>query len=284
MTTEARRDSLRANDVTAGGDRRRPAGGPDRSPDLLDYEAPGVAENYHRARELSAETMRVWRDTVRVSVPAAAIRRVVDLGAGTGRFTGMLADLFGARVIALDASLAMLGRRDVAGGRGTRVAATGEALPLRAAAVDLVFMSMVYHAFRSAETAVAELRRAVRPHGYVVLRNGTRDTLDDLLFLRFFPESRALDARRMPARATLVATFRRHGFASRGHRTVWQKFAATPADYLDRISRRGLSSLQLIPDDAFAAGLRGLEAHCRAARPDEPVYEPVDLFVFERGA
>jgi len=44
--------------------------------------------------------------------PAPAIRRVLDLGCGTGRFTGLLADLYGTAVIGVEPSHGMLAGRE----------------------------------------------------------------------------------------------------------------------------------------------------------------------------
>ncbi len=54
-------------------------------------------------------------------------------------------------------------------------------------------------------------------------------------------------------------------------------------DWLRKISLRGLSSLQLLPDDVFARRLAELERYCRAA-PAAPVWAPVDLFAFQAPA
>jgi SAM-dependent methyltransferase len=65
--------------------------------------------------------------------PAPAIRRVLDLGCGTGRFTGLLADLYGTAVIGVEPSRAMLaGREPLDPTRAAFLAAAAEALPLAA--------------------------------------------------------------------------------------------------------------------------------------------------------
>src|SRR5438046_9467298 len=71
--------------------------------------------------------------------PGPEIRRVVDLGCGTGRFTGLLADVYGTSVVGVEPSSRMLtGREPLAAARGTFLAATAEALPLATGALDLV--------------------------------------------------------------------------------------------------------------------------------------------------
>ena len=169
-------------------------------------------------------------------------------------------------------------RAPSADGAARFVAAHAEALPLGAAKVDLVFLSMVYHHLRP-EAAVAEIARVLAPGAHVVVRNPTRETVVGFEYMRFFPEARQVDEARMPARDALVATFAAHGLEASAHRVVMHPFAASYAEYLAKISARAISSLQAISDEAFARGRAAFERHCRAAE-DHPIYEPVEIFLF----
>ncbi len=247
----------------------------------MDYERPGVAETYRRARVLPDDALDLWRDVLRALVPPAGIARVADLGCGTGRLSGWLADVFDAAVVGLDPSRRMLA--EAAAAPGVRyVNAAGEALPLRAGALDVAFLSLVYHHFADPAAVVGELRRTVRAGGRVIVRTTTREVLDGFAYLRFFPEARALDERRMPTRAAVRMTFAAGGFTEAAHRTVQQRVVRGPADYVARIGQRGISTLQQISDDAFARGLRALEAHGRELASDHAFLDPLDVFVFAR--
>jgi ubiquinone/menaquinone biosynthesis C-methylase UbiE len=207
------------------------------------------------------------------------VRVILDLGAGTGRFSTLLADCFTAEIVAVEPAWSMLARREAEIRRDVRfVAGVAEALPLRTARVDLAFLSMVYHHFVNVPAALAELRRVVRGGGWVVTRTSTREIVDALDLYEFFPEARELDRRRMPWRGEVAEAFRQAGFVPQAHTTVRQRFADDPDDWLRKIALRGLSSLQLLPEDVFQRRLAEFAAHCRAA-PTAPVWEPVDLFV-----
>ena len=86
----------------------------------------------------------------------------------------------------------------------------------------------------------------------------------------------------MPSRRALIGACESAGFVLRGHELVRQRFAEDHADYYRKISLRGLSSLLLISDDAFARGLRDFAAYCQSAEHHEPIYELVELFLFAR--
>jgi SAM-dependent methyltransferase len=92
---------------------------------------------------------------------------VLDLGAGTGKLTRVLADRY-ARVIALeplDELRAILGERvpeaDVHAGRA-------EEIPLEDASVDGVFAGQSFHWFANG-TAIGEIARVLRPGGVLAL-------------------------------------------------------------------------------------------------------------------
>jgi SAM-dependent methyltransferase len=250
---------------------------------VVEYDRTPLPDVYVEARTLPVESLAVWRDAIREAVPpGAGIARIVDLGCGTGRFTALLAELFGVAVVGLDPSLRMLAHRQTPAEAPTHfVAGTAEAMPVATAAIDLVLLSMVYHHLRVAD-AIAELRRVLRPGGRVVVRNPTRETVDSYEFLRFFPEAKAMDVARIPSREAVARDFLAGGFTLACHRTVVHTVATDHRDYLRKISLRGLSSLQAISDQEFERGLDAFARHCRAVEGDRPITEPTDLFVFAR--
>ena len=250
----------------------------------MEYDRTPLPDVYRSARTLPPETMDVWGRAIRAMLPKAApVERVVDLGCGTARFTRLLADVLHASVVGVEPSLRMLAEREIRDGRIARfVAGTAEALPLADGSVDLIFASMVYHHLRP-EAALPETRRVLRVGGHLMVRNPTRESVGEFTYQTFFPEALAIDVERMPFRRALIDAGETAGFALRGHELVRQRFADDHADYYRKISLRGLSSLLLISDDAFARGLREFAAYCRSAERHQPVYESVELFLFSRG-
>ena len=98
---------------------------------------------------------------------------VLDVGTGTGYLAGMMAPLVG-EVIGVDCAPAMLTRA------GEKMVQAGyqhvsfregmaERLPLATGSVDVAMCHMLLHHVVSPRTVLAELRRVVRPGGYVVI-------------------------------------------------------------------------------------------------------------------
>ncbi|NJP44024.1 class I SAM-dependent methyltransferase [Streptomyces sp. PRB2-1] len=108
------------------------------------------------------------------ALPLEAGRTVVDLGAGTGKFTRLLA-LTGAEVLAVEPVREM--RETLAGLLpGVAVTAgTAEATGLPAGCADAVVAAQSWHWFDE-RAALAEVRRLLRPGGALTLVWNTYDT------------------------------------------------------------------------------------------------------------
>jgi SAM-dependent methyltransferase len=112
-------------------------------------------------------------ERVRPEWPQAAVERaaallgltreaeVVDLAAGTGKLTRLLAKRF-ERVVAVEPDERMRALLDGA------VAGTAERIPLPDASADAVFVGDAFHWF-DAPVALAEIARVLRPRGGLVL-------------------------------------------------------------------------------------------------------------------
>ncbi len=116
-----------------------------------------VADAYERARPQYAPDALAW---VAERLP---LRRVLDLGAGTGKLTRQLVAL-GADVVAVepgDEMRAVLQRvlPDVEAHAGS-----AEAIPLADESVDVVTAAQAFHWFRTRQ-ALAEIHRVLRPGG-----------------------------------------------------------------------------------------------------------------------
>jgi SAM-dependent methyltransferase len=118
-----------------------------------------VATAYHDARPGYPD---VLYDSPQELVGALRGQAVADLGAGTGIATVALAAR-GANILAVEPSLAMLGRLDLAS-----VSARAEALPLRSASQDLITCAQAWHWVEPSQ-AVPECVRVLRSGGHLAL-------------------------------------------------------------------------------------------------------------------
>jgi ubiquinone/menaquinone biosynthesis C-methylase UbiE len=242
-----------------------------------------TASRYDSARSLPLETRTLWLDALKSSIPEQEIRRILDLGCGTGRFTAALGKAFECSVIGVEPSGAMLGvaRSQDAPNVEWRQG-QAENIPLENQAVDLVFMSQVFHHLVHPEQALREINRVLTSTGCLAIRNGTREYNKELAWLRFFPEALEIEDERTPSQQELKELVCGGSFELISQQTIYQLFAASYDEYFEKISRRGLSALIVISDEAFQSGLQRFQNWVRGQPRSQPVYEPVDLFIFQK--
>jgi ubiquinone/menaquinone biosynthesis C-methylase UbiE len=134
----------------------------------------GAADAYERGRpEYPPAAVAHVVSALRIG-PGTA---VLDLAAGTGKFTRQLAPI-GARILALEPVAGMRAKLRERLPDVTVLDGTAEAIPLPDAAVDAVTVAQAFHWFRGAE-ALAEMRRVLRPGGGVALVWNVRDESAD---------------------------------------------------------------------------------------------------------
>lgn len=128
------------------------------------------ADTYARGRPDYPAELGDW---LRDSLGLAPGKTVVDLGAGTGKFTRLLLPT-GATVIAVEPVDAM---RDQLSGRFPAVRAvqgSAESMPLPDASVDAVVCAQAFHWFANA-AAMREIGRVLKPGGRLGLVWNVRD-------------------------------------------------------------------------------------------------------------
>jgi ubiquinone/menaquinone biosynthesis C-methylase UbiE len=247
------------------------------------YKGTETAKRYDSGRNLPAQTQSLWFEALKSSIPLDQIRKVLDLGCGTGRFTAGLGETFDCPVVGVEPSQAML---QIAMSRNEPniewKQGHGELLPVEDEAVDLVFMSQVIHHFAQPEKALREIHRVLTPTGYLAIRNSTRESNKELAWLEFFPAAQDIEDERTPFQAELKRVVGARCFDLVSHRIIHQLFANSYQEYFDKITRRALSSLIVISDEDFQNGVQRFQHWVKSQPRNQAVYEPVDLFIFKK--
>lgn len=109
--------------------------------------------------------MHAEEDAVIVRLQGAAMRTVLDAGAGTGRYTSILRAIGARTVISLDWSREMLARQ---ASDARRVCADARVLPFADRAFDLVNASLMAGDISNLADWLAEVARVLMPRGRVV--------------------------------------------------------------------------------------------------------------------
>jgi ubiquinone/menaquinone biosynthesis C-methylase UbiE len=240
---------------------------------------------YRAGRALSGDTGRLWMDALAVHlVGGRSGLTILDLGAGTGRFSTMLADAFDASVIAVEPSEKMRAEAARGSAHPRVVYRDGVAAAIAAAEgeFDFAFLSMVIHHVPDVAACARELHRVVRRDGLVFIRNVFSGRLDGVRHYEFFPSARAIDETRLPTVERVRDAFVAQGFEPVTLDTLEQEIDVSLNAHYERLTLRALSTFELISDAEFEAGLARLRRAADLETTPSPVLEKLDLLTLRR--
>lgn len=237
---------------------------------------------YDRGRSLPRATWHMWRNLILHYAPRKKVKAILDLGCGTGRFSVLLSKAYQVPVFGVDPGPGMLAAaKKIKDPKIRFIKGSAEEIPLRDGSVDLVFMSMMFHLVRDRRRMFKEIKRVLRPGGYVLLRHVTREIIDLREDMRFFPESQKIAKKITLKGLDLRRIFEKH-FCFVAHKRVKQLVATSFEEYYERTAFRASSPFQLIPKRVFEKRLEEFRKYCLGPARRKPAYECRDLFVFRR--
>lgn len=194
-------------------------------------------------------------------------RRVLDVGCGTGRLAQELA-VRGARVWGVDSSPQMLAEARARCDRHIGlVEGRAEKLPFRDGWFERAVLRLVAHLV-DRPAAFRELTRVLRPGGRAVIATFRPEHFDRIWLARFFPSLSRIDRERFATPETLAAELVAAGFAEVRMRALSQEARIGRAEALERLRGRYISTLSLLPENEYRAGLVRAEREL----PEETAY------------
>jgi len=248
----------------------RPAG---RSRGFVDYDR--VASLYRQGRSLPQEVLDRWGSAVSPFLPPGPIR-VLDVGAGTGVFAQVWPQWATARVVAIEPSAAMVRAGDVVHPDASFVRCGAEALPVRDASTDVIWVSTALHHFFDVHRSVEEFARVLASAGQVLVRTYAPGRTE-VTWANEFP-GRPKWEMRFHTEDQLHAIFGAHGFVLSSVRDVveWRESFADSARWAERM-RDADSLLTALTDEEIAEGLERLRSN-----PTKIGRLELTLFVFRK--
>jgi ubiquinone/menaquinone biosynthesis C-methylase UbiE len=247
----------------------------------MDYDQTDIPAVYDRGRDHGPEVRDLWMTTIASYLEQSPVARIVDLGCGTGRFTGGLSARFNVAVIGIDPSKKMLARARIkpADGRIHYVDGCAEAIPLAPQSVDIIFISMCFHHFNDRGLATRECRRVLREGGHVFVRTGLRERISSYPHVPFFPSTRPMLEEHLPPAAGVRRTFEAAGLRQIAWDVVNQTIAPSWSAYADKLALGADSIIARLSPNELERGLAAIRQ--RGMEEDRDITEPIDLLVFQ---
>ncbi len=243
----------------------------------IDYDQ--IAPTYNQ--RYATNSLGQVADALLALAAEISAQRVLEVGCGTARW---LADLTKERrqLWGLDASIGMLRQ---ARQRPIRlVLVQGQALQTayRDAAFDLVFCVNAIHHFADPQAFVQEAHRLLRPGGALaVVGSNPHDGRGRWYAYDYFEGTLETDLRRFPSWGTIFDWMVTAGFEPVEWRLVERIVDhKVGRDVLDDpfLQKDACSQLALLSDQAYAAGLRRIEAALeKAAAAGETIVFPAEI-------
>ena len=212
-----------------------------------------LASTYDQLRPLDAGLVAGLVDAAELT-PGL---RVLDVGCGTGSLVEELNGR-GLRAGGVDRSAEML---DVARRKNPRAVlklAGAERLPFKDGWFDRALFVLSVHLV-DRPLAFAEARRVLASEGKVAVVTFSPEHFAGFYLNRLFPSILAIDLARFPTPEELTTELGGAGFAAPHFSEYRRDVVQSRDEVLERIRARHISTLELLPEDEYRAGLERAE-------------------------
>lgn len=235
----------------------------------VDFDS--FSKNYDALRGTSVRRLMPW---VREVAEYASMRRedsVLDIGCGTGRYTGLFEN-FCRNVVGIDRSKGMLSKSYKASSSRTEfVRGDALCLPFESEAFNHAVMFMAFHHFKEEQRIplLLEINRVIRNGGRLVILTNSHARMARSKW-RYFPGFLEIDYGRFPNLNAMNHCLRSAGFDT-GHKSVKKLFGSiSTEEFLRKVEGKYVSTLTLMSSDEFREGFG------RFARKMRDIY-PVNM-------
>jgi ubiquinone/menaquinone biosynthesis C-methylase UbiE len=169
-----------------------------------------ITDEYDKGR--SRENVEFWaNETMKIGgLNSESI--ILDLGCGTGLYTGVLGKSINATMCGLDPVSDMLKQARNKSKKAFWINAVGEHLPLRSKILDCIFSSQVWHHIKNKQKTAIECGRVLKEKGSTIIRTIGHNQLHRKIVFKYFPEIKDNQLKVYPSNIDFKNYFIKAGF------------------------------------------------------------------------
>lgn len=187
------------------------------------------------------------------------VQSVLEIGCGTGNHLAAVANQLNARGFGLDSSHAMLREcSDKHPQLSVQVGNAEDEFPFEGDSFDLCLSVDFIHYVNNLAGVFLEAHRVTKPSGKIVTVTDSEEDIRQRIYSQYFPACVDKELARYPTTAAIESAMRECGWRDIEVTHTARVFPVT-SNMLDKIRNKAFTSLQLISDDCFAAGMARLE-------------------------
>ena len=229
-----------------------------------------IAPCYDKGRYLTELNMDLALGFLTKYAKTTAGIHILDLGCGTGRFALPMAERLGCRVTGADNSPEMLDKAREKDTRHNVIWDIQDAhrLSYYDTSFDIVFISHLLHHCAEPGQVLVECRRVLKPGGLLLIRHCVIEEIREDPESIFFPEALSINETRIATIAQMIALLKEAGFVNINSEIFIQRSSENGQILYERMSTRNVSSLVMIPQQAFERGLKRLHEYVQK-HPDD---------------
>ena len=233
----------------------------------VDYDKIGGV--YDSSREANAETMAKLIALLGIGGESL----VLDMGCGTGNYTGALRNV-AKSVVGIDLSSVMLEQAQAKFSGVSLVHGDVTSLPFSSEVFDGAFAVQVLHHVKEKELFLREAHRVLRKGAHLAIDSCSHRQMHAFWLYHYFPAGLSMDLARIPDSGEIMGLLNAAGFTDISIKISYTDVASEhekPERYLDGDYRAGQSTFCLLPEEEIERGCRKLREDIKSGMAEQIV-------------
>ena len=225
----------------------------------VDYDQ--ISQIYDDVRKADIDLINAFLRRIQLQPTSS----VLDIGCGTGNYTGLLQKVTRAQVFGIDPSSGMLEKARQKHPQIIFRQAEAARLPFTDIDFDFIYMTDVIHHIPDIAALFGEIQRLLKEAGLACIVTQSHRQIACRPIAQFFPGTVVVDQGRYPDIPTIVQAGERAGLIHAGSEILGtgEELELGP-DFLKLVREKGYSMLHLISDEEYQRGLKALERRLKA--------------------